>query len=160
MPYVQRDEQGNIVGRFANSQPGIAEEWLDDDAADLRPVLTEVRARMLAQLKTDCETELSQLKADYPESEVSSWGKQEREARALLADPATATPLLSAIATARGIDLAELAARVLAKADAYAVAAGALIGRRQALEDALAAIDLAAPDAEAQIYVIHWENAA
>ncbi len=31
MPFVQRNDTGEIVGRFANLQPGFAEEWLDDD---------------------------------------------------------------------------------------------------------------------------------
>ncbi|WP_243368851.1 DUF4376 domain-containing protein [Microvirga solisilvae] len=29
MPYVERDAGGNIVGTFANPQPGRAEEWVD-----------------------------------------------------------------------------------------------------------------------------------
>jgi hypothetical protein len=31
MPYVQRDDEGNITGIFANPQPGFAEEYLPDD---------------------------------------------------------------------------------------------------------------------------------
>lgn len=34
MPYVQRSA-GQIVGTFANLQPGDAEEWLPEDAADV-----------------------------------------------------------------------------------------------------------------------------
>lgn len=34
MPYVQRTD-GAITGVFANTQPGIAEEWLKDDDAGL-----------------------------------------------------------------------------------------------------------------------------
>lgn len=34
MPYVQRDGQGAIVGRFARPQPGYAEEFVADDAAE------------------------------------------------------------------------------------------------------------------------------
>lgn len=29
MPYVERDEAGNVAAIFANPQPGYAEEWLD-----------------------------------------------------------------------------------------------------------------------------------
>lgn len=35
MPYVQRDEQGRVTGRFASLQAGLAEEWLDDGHPDL-----------------------------------------------------------------------------------------------------------------------------
>lgn len=37
MPYVQRNAQGAIFGKFANPQPGLAEEWLSDDAPELQP---------------------------------------------------------------------------------------------------------------------------
>lgn len=32
MKYAQRDEQGRVVGLFANRQPGFAEEEVADDA--------------------------------------------------------------------------------------------------------------------------------
>lgn len=35
MPYVQRDEDGIVCGQFANRQPGVAEEWLDAESAEL-----------------------------------------------------------------------------------------------------------------------------
>lgn len=31
MPYIERDEGGDIKGLYANSQPGYAEEWLEDN---------------------------------------------------------------------------------------------------------------------------------
>lgn len=35
MPYVERDEFGNVKGRYANPQPGYAEEWLNNGHPDL-----------------------------------------------------------------------------------------------------------------------------
>lgn len=35
MPWVNRDENGTIAGKYANRQPGYANEWLDDDAPEL-----------------------------------------------------------------------------------------------------------------------------
>ena len=35
MPYVQRDQSGDIVGVFANPQPSYAEEEISADAAEL-----------------------------------------------------------------------------------------------------------------------------
>ena len=63
--------------------------------------------------------------------------KQFSEARAYAADATAPAPLLSALAEARGIPLPDLVERVIAKADAFAVASGSVIGRRQALEDRL-----------------------
>lgn len=35
MAFIQRSDTGEIVGRFANPQPGYAEEWLDDNSPEL-----------------------------------------------------------------------------------------------------------------------------
>lgn len=35
--YVQKNEKGDVVGVFANPQPGIAEEWVE--GAETSPVL-------------------------------------------------------------------------------------------------------------------------
>lgn len=35
MPFVERDEEGKVIGRYANLQPETAEEWLDDGHPDL-----------------------------------------------------------------------------------------------------------------------------
>ncbi len=77
------------------------------------------------------------LTGTYPDREIRTFDKQESEARAYAADATASTPLLSALAQARGIPLSELVERVLAKADAFAVASGSIIGQRQTLEDRL-----------------------
>jgi hypothetical protein len=100
--------------------------------------LAVMRGHLLAQINASCETAMQEVKAGYPESEVLSWAKQEEEARAFMADELAATPLLDALATARGLDKSELASRVIAKADLFATVSGTVIGKRQALEDALA----------------------
>jgi len=80
---------------------------------------------------------MGELVTGYPEREIASWPQQEKEARAYLADPAASTPLLDALAAARGVTKDALAAKIVTKADQFAAAAGALIGKRQALEDAI-----------------------
>ncbi|WJM94976.1 phage tail assembly chaperone [Pseudomonas defluvii] len=49
MPFVQRDESGAIIGRFANLQPGFAEEWLGDDD----PALFYVSPAQMAAAERD-----------------------------------------------------------------------------------------------------------
>lgn len=99
--------------------------------------IEDVRKRMLADVNLRCEMMLGALKAGYPDGEVVSWDQQVIEARALDVSPTAVTPLLSAIAAQRGIDVTTLAGRVLEKANAYAVASGSIIGARQRLEDAI-----------------------
>lgn len=123
------------------------------------PTIPGLLSERKAAINAECERRTAAVRADTPADEVQSWGKQEQEARALLADAMAATPLLSAIAAARGVPLPLLAEKVVDKSDAYAAYTGALIGTRQALEDRLAAIDLTAPDALAQIDAVQWPEA-
>lgn len=106
--------------------------------------------QLLTAISAECQRHLSALAAGYPDGEVSSWPAQVKEAEQIQGGAQAAAPLLSAIAAARGLPLRDLADRVLAKSAAYAAASGAIIGRRQALEDAVAAAqsaeDLAAID--------------
>ncbi|WP_434631918.1 hypothetical protein [Chromobacterium sp. CV08] len=118
----------------------------------------QLLAARRAAIRSGCDQELAALRLAYPEREADSWPQQEREARDIGASPAASTPLLTAIAQARGLTVAELAGRVRAKADAYAVEAGKIIGRKQALTDRLDAVDPASPDASSRLSAIHWET--
>lgn len=118
--------------------------WLYEDApAPVEPPAPKPVARTieqalyekLKQINDACAYWLHQLKASTPMDEVLSWGRQEAEARAYLADSSVATPFLSALSQARGIALDVLAARVVEKADLYAVQSACLIGTRQRFED-------------------------
>src|SRR6185312_13253029 len=73
----------------------------------------------------------------YPQFEIDTWDAQESEARAWLADNEASTPTLAPIAAARGITLADLASRVVAKAEMFRPLVAHWIGVRQALEDQL-----------------------
>lgn len=96
--------------------------------------LIEARAAVLAEVRAGADAALLALAASYPERETTTWGMQRSEAAALALDVAAVTPLLDAIAAASGEDRATTAARVRAKATVYATTAGAIIGRRRALE--------------------------
>ena len=110
---------------------------LDYPAAESHK-LEAAKAAKLVELNAGCERALSSLTASYPPGELQSWPQQVKEADDLTANPEAVTPLLSAIATARGLTVVELVERVRLKADAYAQLSGSAIGRRQALEDLLA----------------------
>lgn len=100
--------------------------------------LEAAKAAKLLELNAGCERALSSLTASYPPGELQSWPQQVKEADDRAANPQAETPLLTAIATARGLTVAELVERVRLKAEAYAQLSGSAIGRRQALEDLLA----------------------
>lgn len=103
------------------------------DAAKVAALLERVRVEARARIDAAYTQAINVIAASYPETERNSWAKQEQEARAWMIDNTTAAPLLTAIAAARGTTLADICARVIANADAYAVYAGGVIGKRQAL---------------------------
>jgi len=108
-----------------------------------RPV---TRDTLLAALAAEYESRMRVISANYPPSERESWPVQTAEARALQANPAAATPWIDAACAARGLDRLELAARIVAKDEAYRVVHGLLTGVRQRIEDQ---IDAAGDDAAA-----------
>lgn len=116
------------------------------------PALTleQVKAAQVSALGRAFSLRMAVIKADYPDDEIQSWFQQSAEAVAYTASKTAPTPLLSSMALARGITVADLAARVITNSAAYAAAAGTLIGKRQKYEDAVkAAADAAAVSANA-----------
>lgn len=101
------------------------------------------RGSKIAAINAEYERRTAAISSSYPSSERESWPVQTREARALQADAAAATPWIDAAAAARGLDRAELARRIVALDMAYRSVHGALSGTRQRLEElAWTAVDV------------------
>lgn len=136
-------EEWDAVFAYAEAHPECVTEEQPECVTEEQPyvppvpTLEEVKAAKLSEINAAADRAIGTLTATYPDREISTFDKQESEARAYAADPTASTPLLSALAQARGISLPDLVERVLAKADAFAVASGSIIGQRQALEDRL-----------------------
>lgn len=128
-------EEWDAVFAYAEAHPECVTE--EQPYVPPVPTLEEVKAAKLAEINAAADRAISKLTATYPDREIATFDKQEAEARAYSADPTAPTPLLSALSQARGVELPELVRRVIAKADAFAVASGSIIGQRQALEDRL-----------------------
>ena len=92
------------------------------------------KSYLLSKANADFETAISSLTSSIPTSEISTWTKQEQEARAYLLDSNAPTPLIDAICLTRECDKSYLVSKIIEKADAYAVAVGTLTGIRQKLE--------------------------
>lgn len=96
------------------------------------------KAYLLNKVNADFETTISNLTSSIPTSEISTWAKQESEARAYLVDSTASTPFIDAISLARGVDKSYLVDKIIEKADAYTVVVGTLTGVRQKLEKEIA----------------------
>lgn len=79
------------------------------------------------------------LLAGYPQTEIESFYRQEKEALAWRADNNADTPMLKQVARVRGVTFDVLVEKVIEKASQFAVAIGLIIGQRQAFEDRLLA---------------------
>jgi len=100
--------------------------------------LDEARAAKLAEIIGACDAALSPLAASFSAMERETWDQQVGEAQALQTGKDADAPLLRAIAASRGMDVLELAGRVMANKAGLEVVSGAVLGQKQAYEDRLA----------------------
>lgn len=113
-------------------KPEYHDEWLGG-----------IKSRKLAEINDAYQQAIATLTPTYPDDERLTFDKQEAEARAWLADNSAPTPFVDALAAGRQMDKAELVSRIIAKADAFALASGSLTGQRQRYEDMLDAAETA-----------------
>ncbi len=82
--------------------------------------------------------EIATIKGVVEQGEVDTFDSQKEEALAYQADNTAETPLLSGLATLRGLTVDELAVRVLGHAADYKVAIAQVMGKKHVFEDQLA----------------------
>lgn len=112
--------------------------WVKDEAK-IAELFTRRKEAILATLANKADTLKSNLLVGYPQTEIESFYRQEKEALAWKADNKADTPMLKQIARVRGVPFDVLVEKVIEKASQFAVAIGLIIGQRQAFEDRLLA---------------------
>ncbi|KOQ97483.1 hypothetical protein ABW51_04085 [Haemophilus sp. C1] len=138
------DKTGNPV--LIDPQPSAAHELNLDTltweiSAEKQTALFAQRKEGLLNKLADKADQLKNgLLAGYPQTEIESFYRQEKEALAWQADHNTPTPMLSQIAQNRGVPLEILIEKVIEKSAQFAVVIGIIIGQRQAFEDRLLAL--------------------
>ncbi len=118
---VERDVEGNIIA---------PQSYVDH----LQVTDKETK---LTYINNWYETEVAKLTKGVPNTEISTWDRQEAEARAYVADNSASTPFIDNLVLARGVTKEYLVGKIIEKADAYAIAVGVLTGERQRREDEL-----------------------
>jgi hypothetical protein len=100
-------------------------------------VLNEVKNDQLRKLASNADTLVGSLTNQdiTPQFEIQTWTMQTQEALAWEADNTVATPMLDAIATARGVPSEVLKQKTLEKVKAYQLTLATIVGKRQAIED-------------------------
>lgn len=145
-PALRWDQKTSItgvekVGDNYLATYGEAVDKYDTPEAKLKAITTNKKMQEGSNERTFAYKS-KELVAEYSDGEIRSWDQQRAEATAYTADNTASTPLLSAIATARGITVSQLATKVLANAEAYESAYGTLLGKYQKNKDTLASINL------------------
>ncbi|PRL65192.1 hypothetical protein [Haemophilus influenzae] len=103
-------------------------------------LFAQQKESLLNKLADKADQLKNSLLAGYPQTEIESFYRQEKEALAWQADHNTPTPMLSQIAQNRGVPLEILIEKVIEKSAQFAVVIGIIIGQRQAFEDRLLAL--------------------
>ncbi|WP_118785069.1 hypothetical protein [Haemophilus haemolyticus] len=138
------DKTGNPV--LIAPQPSAAHvlnldtlTW-DISAEKQTALFAQQKEGLLNKLADKADQLKNSLLAGYPQTEIESFYRQEKEALAWQVDHNTPTPMLSQIARVRGVPLEVLIEKVIEKSAQFAVAIGIIIGQRQAFEDRLVAL--------------------
>ena len=142
---VTIDQLGSISDDLTMTAPPSeysewnGKKWMENQAKKAHAAADFLEASKLALLKAIARNAQNIVAAKsgmdtLPPFEVQIWHLQAAEAAAWKADPSAPTPILDQIATARGIDPAELKATVLKKNTAYESLCATVAGKRQAIE--------------------------
>ncbi len=121
--FMEESEQAEVKA--------LAIAWVQPLGQEGNPTLEQAQVSQVSELTQKQSAEVNALLGTMAMGEADSFTKQEVEARAWSNDNTTVTPLVDAILTARasGETKQELVTKIIAKADAYTVAYGAILGK-------------------------------
>ena len=125
-------------------------QWQDGRTLD------EVRSDKSVEIRETGDVRLAALAVPYLGKEREAWDAQQREARAYLADSTSKTPMLSSMATTRGITFDAMIEKVMENVTLYETAVGVILGQQQALLDMVDAIVEDTPSSLEAMKAITW----
>jgi len=123
-----------------SADPKLRAELWEDTAgsatyAEIIEVFPELPRYVELAARNWGASQLQALVNPYGDSERETWHVQQREAEAYLADASAVVPMISAMATARGISVAEMAAKIQGNVSLFRQLSGQILGRQQQLID-------------------------
>lgn len=119
--------------------------------------LTSKKEALLTSLADKADKIKNGLLAGYPQTEIESFYRQEKEALAWQANNKADTPMLKQIARIRNIPFDVLVQKVLEKSEQFALAVGVIIGQRQAFEDELLGLNTVEDLIKLEKEIEKWE---
>lgn len=119
--------------------------------------LTSKKEALLTSLADKADKIKNSLLVGYPQTEIESFYRQEKEALAWQVNNKADTPMLKQIARIRNIPFDVLVQKVLEKAEQFALAVGEIIGQRQALEERLLAVKTLEELTTLEKEIVEWK---
>lgn len=123
------DENNNEYDTLDNNIPGITKVKRDFTEEEIGFILSFIKKVAIVIAQAKYSTKFNVLNPS--QFEMSTWEQQKAEAAA------GSGPLIEALATARGITVAELITKINDKVAAYNIAVGELLGQYQAAKDTI-----------------------
>jgi len=121
------DENGELL-------PEGTKEYITMTEEQLANQIEAKKFLLVAELNRKLDAKLESFFNQFSTAEKETWNLQLTEAKDFTADETATTPILSVLAGARGITVAELAAKVLAKATSYQQTVATMIAEKQVIE--------------------------
>lgn len=115
------------------------------------PSMGELLLAKLSEINAKYEAAIAYLKSPYPDMSLIFWDRQCQEAREYLADNTAPAMYIRELSAAKGLEVGELASRILAYEEDWAPIGGRLEGQRQLYEEA--ALEAETPEDIAAITV-------
>jgi len=113
---------------------GVTEAFDTRTAAE---IAAEEKAKEDAVIRSSGSTQLLALGNPYSPEERETWITQEAEARAWTANHSAVCPMITAMATTRGIPIALMVQKIIENADLFKGASGQILGAQQKALDLL-----------------------
>ncbi len=119
-----------------------AELWEDSEGTatwdDILAAFPELVHCANTQIREVFSRKLATIAAPYYPTERETWHVQQREAEAYLADSTATMPMITALASARGIAVPALVDKIMENVNLFRTASGQILGQQQAKLDSVA----------------------
>ncbi|WP_265410862.1 hypothetical protein [Actinobacillus pleuropneumoniae] len=146
---------------LTSPRPSQAHEWngrewviSQDKQAEF---FNQKKEALIRKIATKTDRLKDSILVGYPQAEIDSFYRQEKEALAKKANATAETPMLSSIALSRGVSLDDLVDKVLEKAELFASIMGGIIGQRQKFEDRALGAETLEQLTDIEIEVDKWQ---
>ena len=130
-PATLQNEQLSVAESMEPTGEKVKYYLTDEDKANGAAFMKALMRQMLDDVY---DKRFTQLNLAASSLEQGTWAQQRTEAEAYQADNSAPTPMLSALATARGITLPEMVAKVVQAVNKYNTDVATLLANKQAVE--------------------------